>query len=77
MIKATVNDGKCQLYVKGNAYELGIETAILLNQVITNVSRGNTETKSVLEKLVEAAYKEAQSATTVGFGIRREWGEKK
>lgn len=77
MIKATVNGGKCQLYVKGDAYELCIETAILLNQVITNVSRGNTETKSVLEKLVEAAYKEAQSATTVGFGIRREWGEKK
>ena len=76
MIKATLNDGKCQLYVKGNAYELGIEAAILLSQIITNVSRGNTETKSVLEKLVEAAYKEAQSATTVGFGIRREWGEK-
>lgn len=77
MIKATVNGGKCQLYVKGDAYELGIEAAILLSQIITNVSRGNTETKSVLEKLVEAAYKEAQGATTVGFGIRREYGEKK
>lgn len=77
MIKATVNGGKCQLYVKGNAYELGIEAAILLSQIITNVSRGNTETKSILEKLVETAYKEAQGATTVGYSIRREYGEKK
>ena len=77
MIKATVNDGKCNLYIKGNAYELGIEAAILLNQVITNASRGNAEAKSLLEKLVEAAYKDAHSATTVGFGIKREWEEKK
>lgn len=77
MIKATVNDGKCQLYVKGTAYELCVEAAILLSQLITNASSGNTEAKSVLEKLVEVAYKEAQSATTVGFGIRREYGEKK